>query len=177
MLGVGIDFGTTNSAVAVADGAGQARLLPLPGPRGTTDHTWRTILYFESGEQPGQVDISAGGRALERYAQSDGQGRLVQSIKSHLASELFSGTQVFGRRYKVEDLVAMFLRQLRAAAGLELGRRAVVGRPVRYWGARDAADEARALERMRAALVLAGFDEVVFEYEPVAAANSYAARL
>src|SRR5213075_1691011 len=61
--------------------------------------------------------------------------------------------------------------------GVDLGRRAVVGRPVRYWGARDAADENRAIDRMRAALALAGFDDVVFEYEPVAAANSYAARL
>jgi hypothetical chaperone protein len=60
---------------------------------------------------------------------------------------------------------------------IDLGRRAVVGRPVRYWGARDKVDEDRALDRMRTALGLAGFDEIVFEYEPVAAANRYAARL
>jgi hypothetical chaperone protein len=53
----------------------------------------------------------------------------------------------------------------------------VVGRPVRYWGARDAADEERALTRMRTALGQAGFTEVVFEYEPVAAALRYASRL
>jgi hypothetical chaperone protein len=176
-LGVGIDFGTTNSAVAVADGAGGARLLPLPAPGGGAASTWRTILYFEPGEQPGQVEVSAGGRAVERYAESEGQGRLVQSIKSHLASELFSVTHAFGRRYRIEELVATFLRQLRAAVDIDLGRRAVVGRPVRYGGAREPADETRALDRMRAALALAGFEEVVFEYEPVAAANSYAARL
>ena len=53
----------------------------------------------------------------------------------------------------------------------------MVGRPVRYWGARDQADEDRALGRMRAALGLAGFSEVVFEYEPIAAALRYAATL
>jgi hypothetical chaperone protein len=176
-FGVGIDFGTTNSAVAVADGAGGARLLPLPGLGGTLGDTWRTILYLEEGERPNQVEVSAGGPAIERYLLSDGQGRLVQSIKSHLASELFSGTQAFGRRYRIEDLIATFLRQLRAAVPCELGRRAVVGRPVRYWGARAPGDEQRALERMRAALALAGFEDVVFEYEPVAAANRYAAQL
>ncbi|HET6281979.1 MAG TPA: Hsp70 family protein [Polyangia bacterium] len=175
-FGVGIDFGTTNSAVAVADGAG-ARLLPLPGPAGALGNTWRTILYFESGDGVNEVEVSAGGRAIERYAQTEGQGRLVQSIKSHLASELFSATHVLGRRYRIEDLVATFLRQLRAAVPVDLGRRAVVGRPVRYWGARDKADEDRALDRMRTALGLAGFEEIVFEYEPVAAANRYAARL
>jgi hypothetical chaperone protein len=176
-FGVGIDFGTTNSAVAVADGKGGAQLLPLPGPQGGASNTWRTILYFEQGERPGSVDISAGGLAIERYELSEGQGRLVQSIKSHLASELFSGTQALGRHYKIEELIATFLRQLRAAAKVDLGRRAVVGRPVRYWGAVKPADEERALDRMRAALALAGFDEVIFEPEPVAAANSYAARL
>src|SRR3954468_9493426 len=115
-FGVGIDFGTTNSAVAVADATGGgARLLPLPGPGGSVGNTWRTILYFEPGDAPNQVEISAGGNAIARYAESEGQGRLVQSIKSHLASPLFSGTHAFGRRYSIEELVATFLRQLRAA--------------------------------------------------------------
>lgn len=175
-FGVGIDFGTTNSAVAVADQTG-TRLLPLPGPGNDVSTTWRTILYFESGDAPNSVEVTAGSRAITRYAESEGQGRLVQSIKSHLASELFSGTQAFGRRYRIEELIATFLRQLRAAVPHDLGRRAVVGRPVKYWGARTLADEQRALDRMRAALALAGFDDVIFEYEPVAAANSYAARL
>ena len=175
-LAVGIDFGTTNSAVAIADGA-DVRVLPLPVPGGGTETTWRSILYFESGDAPGEVLVSVGAPAIQRYVESGGQGRLVQSIKSHLASELFSGTQALGRRYSVEELIAIFLRRLREAVGVDLGRAAVVGRPVRYWGAADATDEARALERMRRALELAGFDDVTFEYEPVAAARRYAAGL
>src|SRR4051812_17195783 len=89
---VGIDFGTTNSAVAVADDSGAIALMPLPAPGGGVTSTWRTILYFESGETARDVAISAGTVAIERYAESGGQGRLIQSIKSHLASELFSGT-------------------------------------------------------------------------------------
>jgi len=146
---VGIDFGTTNSAVAVADDGGAVTLLSLPAPGGGVTSTWRTILYFESGEDPGQVLINAGAAAIERYAQSGGQGRLIQSIKSHLASELFSGTHAAGRHYRIEELIATFLRKLRGAVAVDLGRRAVVGRPVRHWGAQTAENETRALDRSR----------------------------
>lgn len=164
---VGIDFGTTNSAVAIADGAGNVQLVPLAG----APH-WRTVLYFEPGG-----GLTAGSPAIARYLETEGEGRLIQSIKSHLASAAFSRTTILGRRWQLEDMIAAYLRQIRAAAPIDLGRRAVVGRPVRYWGAESADDDARAVSRMREALGRAGFDEVVFEYEPVGAAARYAARL
>src|SRR4051812_16607166 len=164
---VGIDFGTTNSAVAIADASGAVQLAALNG----APH-WRTVLYFEAGG-----GLTAGGPAIARYLETEGEGRLIQSIKSHLASATFSGTTIFGRRWQLEDMIAAYLRQIRAAAPIDLGRRAVVGRPVRYWGADSIDDDARAVSRMREALGKAGFDEVVFEYEPVGAAARYAARL
>ena len=45
---------------------------------------------------------------------------------------------IHGRTYTLEALIAAYLRALRGAVDAELGPRAVVGRPVRYWGARDA---------------------------------------
>jgi hypothetical chaperone protein len=167
MAFVGIDFGTTNSAVAIADDRGAVQLVPLAG----APH-WRTVLYFEPGGA-----LTAGAPALARYVDTEGDGRLVQSIKSHLASAAFSRTHIFGRRWALEDMIAAYVRQLRAAAPVDLGRRAVVGRPVRYWGAEDAADDARAVARMTDALAKAGFDDVVLDYEPVGAAARYAARL
>lgn len=164
---VGIDFGTTNSAVAIADDAGHVQLAPLAG-----EPFWRTILYFEPGG-----GLSAGPKAIARYQETEGEGRLVQSIKSHLASSTFSKTQILGRRWALEDMIAAYLRLVRAAAPMDLGTRAVVGRPVRYWGADDADDDARAIGRMRDALAKAGFTDVAFEYEPVGAAARYAARL
>jgi hypothetical chaperone protein len=164
---VGIDFGTTNSAIAVADARGEVQLVPLAG----APH-WRTVLYFEPGG-----GLTAGAPAIARYLETEGEGRLVQSIKSHLASAAFSRTAIFGRRWQIDDMIAAYLRQVRAAAPVDLGRRAVVGRPVRYWGAESPDDDARAVARMQDALAKAGFDDVVFEYEPVGAAARYAARL
>jgi hypothetical chaperone protein len=164
---VGIDFGTTNSAIAIADDRGGVQLVPLAG----APH-WRTVLYFEPGG-----GLSAGAPAIARYLETEGEGRLIQSIKSHLASSAFSRTAIFGRRWQIDDMIAAYLRQVRAAAPVDLGRRAVVGRPVRYWGAESADDDARAVARMQDALAKAGFDDVVFEYEPVGAAARYAARL
>ncbi len=164
---VGIDFGTTNSAIAIADERGDVQLAPLRGA-----NYWRTVLYFEPGG-----GLSAGAPAIARYLETEGEGRLVQSIKSHLASAAFTRTQIFGRRWQLDDMIAAYVRQLRAAAPVDLGNRCVIGRPVRYWGAEDDDDDARAVERMKSALAKAGFDEVVFEYEPVGAAARYAATL
>jgi hypothetical chaperone protein len=174
---VGIDFGTTNTAVALADGDGPVRLARLPGVEDGTTTTWRTVLYFEP-----DGPVHAGAPAIRRYVAAEGEGRLVQSIKSHLASASFTRTMIGGRTWTLEALVAAFLRGLRTGVDAQagnglLGPRAVVGRPVRYWGAGSDDDDARAVSRMRAALTLAGFSEVVFEFEPIAAALRYAARL
>ena len=171
---VGIDFGTTNSAIAIVRPRSPPEVLPLPGGRAY----WRTVLCFEPGEgDRGPARITAGAPAIARWAEREGEARLVQSIKSHLASSSFVDTFIFGRRWRVEDLVAKYLRELRAAAPIELGARAVIGRPVRYWGAEDADDDARAVSRMKTALDAAGFTDVTFEHEPVAAAHAYAQRL
>jgi hypothetical chaperone protein len=85
---VGIDFGTTNSAIAVASAGGDVELVPLGGAG-----YWRTVLYFEPGG-----GLSVGAPAIARYLETEGEGRLVQSIKSHLASAAFTRTQIFGRR-------------------------------------------------------------------------------
>jgi hypothetical chaperone protein len=164
---VGIDFGTTNSAVAIADERGDVQLVPLAGAG-----YWRTVLYFEPGG-----GLSAGAPAIARYLETEGEGRLVQSIKSHLASDSFTKTQILGRRWALDDMIAAYLRQIRAASPVDLGSRCVIGRPVRYWGAEDAEDDARAVSRMTDALAKAGFTDVVFEYEPVGAAARYAAKL
>ena len=164
---VGIDFGTTNSAVAIADEAGAVQLAPLEGAP-----YWRTVLYFEPGGR-----LSAGAPAIARYLETEGEGRLVQSIKSHLASSSFSTTQILGRRWALEDMIAAYLRQIRAAAPVDLGSRAWSDGRCATGAPTTPDDDARAVGRMRDALGKAGFTDVAFEYEPVGAAARYAARL
>ena len=173
---VGIDFGTTNSAIAIADDGVAPHLVQFPQPAGEAVPTWRTVLYFEPSEGP-RPDVSAGAMAIGRYLETGGDGRFIQSVKSHLASRLFSKTSILSRNYSLEDLLSAYLLQMRKASPVDLGRRAVVGRPVRYWGASDDVDDERAVGRMRRGLALAGFDDVVFENEPNAAAAKYGASL
>jgi hypothetical chaperone protein len=124
--------------------------------------------------------VRAGPAAIDRYLETAGDGRLVQSIKSFLASPLFERTEIFGAIYELEDLVGRLVAELRSAAETELGplgSRVVVGRPVRFAGEAATADERLALARLRSALARAGFDDVVFELEPVAAAHHYGLRI
>ena len=182
MRAVGIDFGTTNSAVAVAEGDDAPRLASFAaGDGGERTLAFRSILHFEPEDESERrmPRVRAGPAALERYLATAGEGRLVQSIKSFLASPLFEATEVFGAIYQLEDLIGALLAELRTAAEAELGPlgpRVVVGRPVRFAG-EGTTDERLALSRLRSALTRAGFEEVVFEYEPVAAAYHYGLRL
>jgi hypothetical chaperone protein len=173
---IGIDFGTTNSAVSVVQGA-RPRLARFRAREGETP-VFRSILYFdpERRERNGRLVPAAGPEAMELYRDTGGAGRLMQSLKSFLASRLFVSTNVYGAQLSLETLIGYVLCALRAGAEVDLGdlgARVVVGRPVRFVHARNKDDEALALARLRAAFRTAGFPEVEFEYEPVAAAHHY----
>ena len=173
---LGLDFGTTNSAIALALPDGSTRLARFEADDGATP-TFRSVLYFDRDDDASPVEIHAGPHAITHYLESDvHEGRLVQSLKSFLASRLFSATQIFSRRYRLENLIGELVAPLREEAGAFFGEpieRAVVGRPVRFVNANDAEDEAFALTRLRASLTNAGFRDVRFEYEPVGAAYHY----
>jgi hypothetical chaperone protein len=144
--------------------------------------TFRSVLYFfhPDEDERGGRRVVAGPQAIHSYLHADPKGRFMQSIKSFLASRLFERTRVFARLYTLEDLIAILVRALRTAAEAQfgdLGKAVVVGRPVHFVGATDAASEAFALGRLRAALQASGFDQVTFEFEPVAAAYAYGMQL
>jgi hypothetical chaperone protein len=178
---IGVDFGTTNSSIARANGSGEIELARFSQPGGFTD-AYRSLLYLEQVKDRGvnRVKSWSGPAAIEEYLSAETKGRLVQSLKSFLTSRSLKSTDVFGRRLTLEDLIARILRDLREKAETQFGARirtAVVGRPVRFVGADKEEDSSFAEERLRAAFQLAGYESVKFELEPVAAAHYYESTL
>jgi hypothetical chaperone protein len=178
---IGLDFGTTNSAIAVAE-AGKQATLACFGDGSNTTNSFRSILYFLAKDRSSTVkaETKAGPEAISSYLEADTKGRLILSIKSYLASRLFTSTQINGRYFTLEDLIAIILRRLRTTVVEQFGVPAtsvVLGRPVRFAGADNEVDETLALNRLRSAADLAGFSEVTFELEPVAAAYQYETQL
>jgi len=177
MRRIGLDLGTTNSAIAVVDDADPSKRVELARfdhANGISD-TFRSLLYFRSGEKP-----VGGPRAIDRYLAAEGDGRLIQSMKSYLADGTFQATNIFGRTTTLVDLIGLLCRELRARAEEQfgpLGSRAVVGRPVHFATERNEDDEALAVKRLRESLASAGWTDVELEYEPVAAAHYYESQL
>jgi hypothetical chaperone protein len=178
----GIDFGTTNSAVAMLQPGKELQLVRFSF-RGEEILSCRSVLYFEQSRTAGgqrRVHGYSGPGAIERYLDADEKGRLIQSLKSHLSSRSLTGTEVFGRRHRLEELVARIVGDLRKRAEeqfMQPVRQATVGRPVRFVGAESEEEDDFAVSRLHEAFMAAGFEQVEFELEPVAAAFAYEAAL
>lgn len=202
---LGFDFGTSNSAVAVVEPDGTPRVLRLDTAR--PDSTLvPTLVYIEQdgarhvgyGAIEAFVRLETGREIVRRQVATHREietvfglervlvdvdvsrpGRFFQSLKSFLADGAYHGTDVFGRFHTIEELVALFLVELRYRAEAALGQaidRATVGRPVHYAEKNPAADRL-ARERMSTALAAAGFDQVDFVEEPIAAGLHFARTL
>lgn len=175
---LGLDFGTTNSVLALAEAGGATHSLPFTSPAGTTDTMRTALAYMKQGRSTQNLVVEAGQAAIRLFIDHPGDCRFLQSIKTFAASAAFQATTVFAKRQQFEDLMESFLRRLEAYAGdawpSEVSR-LVVGRPVRFAGSNP--DEALALERYQAALTRFGFPEIHYVYEPVAAAYWFAQSL
>ncbi len=173
---VGIDFGTTNSSIARSMD-GSVELVRFPFLGGSTE-SYRSLLYLEKAKN--KLASWTGPAGIERYLAHESPGRLIQSLKSFLTSRTLLTTEVFGVRVTVEELIARILRDLREQAERAFDApitSAIAGRPVRFVGAESEADNTYAEGRLRAAYELAGFTNVEFELEPVAAAHFYESTL
>ena len=181
--GIGFDFGTTNSSIAIAspERIGETRLATFQFANVLTE-SFRSVLYLEQLKEAGRTTLKSwtGPEAIEHYLAADTKGRLVQSLKSFLSSRSLVATDVFGRRVVLEELISVMLRDIRQAAEAQFGvpvRQAIVGRPVRFVGAESDADSEYAVSRLTQALQKAGFEEVTFELEPAGAAFFYQSTL
>jgi hypothetical chaperone protein len=197
-LRFGLDFGTSNTAVAVSDGS-SVRLLPIDPISGDT---LPSVLYVrrDGSAQVGHTAIQsfladnrARGPVKREYKQLgitmvssnprqkvveatiladvSSPGRFFQSLKTFLGDPLLSSTNVFGDERGLEDLIAMILNGVFERVAELTGTRpasATVGRPVEFVGGAEV--EERARDRLEQAARLAGLRDVRFLEEPVAAA-------
>lgn len=166
-----VDFGTSNSLLTAA--APGRVFPPVPIDPAADDPTvLRSVLYFAPGEQ------AFGAAAVRRLVQNGFEGRLIRSIKRHLPSRAFTATRIGQRTVTIEALIGTLLRVMRERASAHFDvdvTRAVLGRPARF--SNDDGEDRLAEERLRSAAELAGFREVSFCPEPVAAAYDFAADL
>ncbi len=163
-----IDFGTSNSLLGGAHAGGVEPLAPLD-PQASDPHVLRSLLYFEPGQEP-----SFGTHAMQRYVENSLNGRFLRSFKRFLPSKAFEGTTIGAKHWRLEELVARFLREMRERANAHYGRdveAAVFGRPALF--SEDAESERLAQTRLEEAARLAGFKHIDFLPEPVAAAYRY----
>jgi hypothetical chaperone protein len=164
-----IDFGTSNSAVAVPDAAGEMHLIELEPSQRTMP---TAVFYFTEGAHDADGPPRAFGRAAVAAYVEGHDGRLMRSMKSILGSPLIDQTTDVGggRGAKYADIVAGYLKRLRRLAGDP--ERAVLGRPVFFVDGEPARDAA-AQAQLEACARAVGFREVHFQYEPIAAAFDF----
>jgi hypothetical chaperone protein len=163
-----LDFGTSNSLLTAANEERTFPPVPLD-PRAQDPIILRSVLYFPNAKR-----CYYGEEALRRYAENGLDGRLLRSIKKHLPSRSFHGTWIDDRPMRIEDLVAAILREMRVRADTYFGTevdRVVLGRPARFCD--DPIDDRFAERRLEDAAKKAGFTEVHFLPEPIAAAREF----
>ncbi len=165
-----IDFGTSNSAVAVPAPDRGARLIELEAGLPTMP---TAVFYFADSAMSRCV---FGRAAVAAYVDGH-EGRLMRSMKSILGSALVGQSTDVGGGHAVPylDVISGYLRHLRLAAEATTGMpitHAVLGRPV-FFVDDDPARDAQAQASLEAAAHAAGLREVAFQYEPIAAAFDY----
>ncbi|MGD0720321.1 MAG: Hsp70 family protein [Roseiarcus sp.] len=172
---IGIDFGTTNTVLALSKTPGEVEFLRFDH-RGESLSSVLSALCFWSESGPGgrQTRREVGPWAVDEYLERIGGVRLLQSFKTFAGSAAFTQTRIFGAAFGFEEIMAAFLRCVLDHAGIDTaGCRVVVGRPVRFAG--HLADDDLAIARYRRALGALGLGAAGIENEPVAAAH-YASR-
>ena len=199
---VGIDFGTSNSGVAIYDGQ-RVQLLPVD-PKNVLPEVIKTVLYITKdyrasiGQEAvetyyrdnvnrqrrfvkqwaGEIDVRGADmfyvRDIYVYVDELKPGRLLQYLKTALRKDGYAGTQIFERYYTVGDLAKTYLSLLKQRAENVLGESiesVTLGRPVKF--SESPEQDHKAQETLRQAAQEAGFKEVDFELEPIAAALDY----
>lgn len=167
-----IDFGTSNSLLGAAEKGKLYAPIPLD-PQAQDPSILRSILFF-----PNANECFYGSAAIQEFVKNDMEGRLIRSIKKFLPMRSFVGTFVGSRPLHLEDIIATFLREMRSRANAHFDKdvdSVLLGRPARF--ADDDADDHYAESRLELAARKAGFKNIQFCPEPLAAAYEFKSTL
>ncbi|WP_027244039.1 Hsp70 family protein [Leisingera daeponensis] len=164
---LGIDFGTSNSAAGIAV-AGRPWLVEMePG-----EQTLPTAVFFAEGARRMRI-----GHSASRALISGEEGRFMRALKSLLGTSLLhEERRLGGERISFATIIARFLAELKRRAEEATHMqftRALSGRPVRFHSS-DPSRDAQAEKDLRACYLEAGFEDVLFMYEPEAALRAAA---
>ena len=162
----GIDFGTTNSALAIYDEDSKEIHSTIIIP---------SLIYFYHQLSAGDQNYVVGEEAITAYLKEDMKGRFIKSIKQILSRSSFTETRIHNKRYNAADLVAIILKELKSRADELIGQdcqKAVIGRPV-FFDDDNVQKDTLAQNRLSKAAELAGFTAVRFQFEPIGAAFAY----
>ena len=165
MITASLDFGTTNS-VAGVNSSGKIEMIPL----GEESLETKTVLFYSFEDK----NFYVGDEAIEEL-ELDTMGRYLVALKSFLGAKESVETTLGTTTYMLEDLISIIIRRFKAKIESHIGysvERIVMGRPVRFNDDDDTLDQL-AQERLKKATLQAGFKEVEFLYEPIAAAIAY----
>lgn len=166
MSSCGLDFGTSNSALATSQHS-KTSLIALDGK----SVILKSAIFFDSEIKQHFI----GQDGIDRYLEG-GKGRLMLSLKSILGSALLDEKiAVCGKWITYRDIIGLVIRHIKSVAEKQLNTelsQVVLGRPVRYDDTNDGRDKL-AQDTMELIMREQGFKEVVFQYEPIAAALDY----
>lgn len=169
-ISCGIDFGTSNSALAISN-AGKIVLAELESGKTTIP----SAIFFNTEENRTTFGRLAIDEYLEQYS-----GRFMRSLKSILGSELMKESTLVGARAMTfSDIIGCFIGEIKRRAEQSIGHEltnVVMGRPVHFVDD-DMIADARAEDELRAIAVEQGFKNIAFEFEPIAAARDYESKL
>ena len=168
-----IDFGTSNSAIALPSATGVQLVELEPGNVTMPTAVFYAVEGLASFQEPQR---SYGRAAVAAYVEGI-EGRLMRSMKSILGSTLATqATDVGGgRSVRYLDVVGGYLRHLKAMAESQAGHtlnRVVLGRPV-FFVDDDTERDAAAQDALAQAAREVGFSDIEFQFEPIAAALDY----
>lgn len=171
VVSCGIDFGTTNSTIAVAGHHQLPELVLLANNKYTIPST-----VFYAVDKPFPF---FGDEANEAYMNGI-EGRFMRSLKRVLGTDLMNaGTIINGKSRKFEHILAQFIQSLKEQAENQIQtelKKVVMGRPVHFRD-NDPKGDQKAEEELRNIAQMVGFEEIYFQFEPIAAAFAHEDKL